>query len=236
MIREIDPKFSQFHDAKNKSKAALARAITGLHEVWLSQYPDFQLQSKVSEATTSPLSKETQRLIERLKKDGYVTYETRGASPRILKSVGMPFLYVDPTLEDLSFSSALVAFKPTPESLFLAGSKDLPYEKQQEILEEEKSRVAKKYPGAGLIVREGVEWPEVSWQHFNATNKTIRLFGKDFGYAYTWMPKYESNDGGANRAIAWRGHDQNGFDGYFTPPDNVHPRLGLASLGESPRV
>ncbi len=220
---------------KDRVKAAVARTFIAASQAYREAIGEISLPRTNPEFST-PLSKETQKLVEHLRKDGYVAYGTLGASPHMLRSEGMPFSYVDPKLEDLSFSSSLVAFKPEPASLFLPGSKNHPYEKQQEILEEEKVRVEKKYPGAGLIVREGVEWPELSWQHFNATDRRVRLFGADYGFAYTWMPKYESNKQSASRAIAGRWFDQDGFHVYFRHPGYVDPHLRLASLVEIPRV
>lgn len=234
MIREIDPKFKQFHTAHDKTKASLAKAISSLHDAWRSQYGDFALPTQSRRELVKPLSKETQKLIEQMRNDGYAVYETEGLSPAVLRSDGMPFWSLNSRLENSGSDPALVALRPEPSRLFLPGSKSLPYGEQLKLIPEEQARIDGAYPNAGLKIREGREWPELAWKHFKATG--TRLFGTDFDYAYTWMPIYESDDQGARRAIAGRWGDRFGFFVDFDRPDRVGPGLGLAFLVEIPWV
>lgn len=183
-----------------------------------------------------PLSKETQNLIEKLKGDRVVVYETDGLPPRTLRERGMSIVSGCPELEDISTTPALIAFKPDPSGLFLPLSINLSYKKQLEILEERKAQVEKQYPGSGLKVREAVEWPELIWKHFQATNGKVRLFGQNYNYACTWMPVYDEDAPGAYRAIVGRWIDRLGLLIDFFHPDEAVRGLGLATVLEIPRV
>ena len=156
-----------------------------------------------------PLSPETQKLVEHLGRSGYAVYDLAGRTPSALRTEGMQFWYVDPALENASVSPALVAFKKKPSEFFLRGSQSTPFERQLELLGEEQVKVAREYPDAGLVVRVGKpsEWSEVAFKHFKGTNRKVRLFGKDYGYNYTWADAYKSESAGASRALVggWRG-------------------------------
>lgn len=197
----------------------------------------FQRQESRPEITLPPLSAETQKLVEHMTRDGYAVYDTLGKSPAVVRAEGMKFWFLDPKLEDVTVAPALVAFKTNPSELFLKGSQNISHEEQVKLLEEEKARVAKLYPDAGLVVREGKlpEWIELSWRHFKETPQHVRLFGKDFGYNYTWTDTYESDQPGAYRADFGNWRWMFGADANLWHPDGVHPHVGLASLVEIPR-
>lgn len=181
-----------------------------------------------------PLSKGTENLIEKLGGNGFVTYETDGLSPRTLREKGMPIVSGYPTLEDISATPALVAFRPDPSGLFLPRSINVPYEKQLEILEGNKAQVERQYPGSGLKVREAVEWPELIWKHYVHTG--VQLFGQDYNYACTWMPVYDEDTPGAYRAVVGRWSKRFGLLIDFFHPDDAVRGLGLATVLEIPRV
>lgn len=187
------------------------------------------------EAILSPLSAETQKLIERMRNDGYAVYETTGRTPASLKSDGMRYWFLNDKLADIVASPALLAFKKAPSEFFLPGSHNIFHDEQVKLLPEEQAKIDKKYSGAGLIVREGKlpEWTELALKHFKATG--VRIFGRDYGYNYTWTDTYESGKQGASRADFGGWHGTVGaFAGLWLPGD-VDPSLGLASLVEIPR-
>lgn len=188
------------------------------------------------ETILSPLSPETQKIIEHMRNDGYAVYETTGRTPKSLESGGMRYYFLNPKLADVTAVPALLAFKKAPSEFFLPGSQNIPHDKQIKFLPQEQAKVDKKYPGAGLIVREGKlpEWTEVALQHFKATGG-VRIFGSDYGYHYTWTDTYESEKPGADRAVfgGWGG--ARGAGANLWRPDYVRPSLGLASLVEIPR-
>lgn len=203
-----------------------------------SDISDFSLKGRLPqevgaqklEAILSPLSAETQKLIERMKEDGYAIYETVGNSPAQTQADGMRFLYLNPALERVSATPSLLAFKPKPSEFFIRGSQNIPHEDQLKLLEDKKARVEKKYSDTGVILREGTlsEWIELSWKHFQATDRKVRLFGKDYGYSYTWTSTYM----GAHRASFGRWYEADGADAYLWDPAYVGPSQGLASLVE----
>jgi len=184
------------------------------------------------EVARLPLSRETQRLVEHLRKDGYTVYDYSGRTPAQVRVDGMRFWYLNPALEDLSSNPALLAFKPAPEGFYLRGSQNIPHERQLELLAEEAAGVEKKYPSARLITREwhAPEIIDVSLQHFRNTGD--RLQGKDFGYNYTWTDTYTSDKQGADRAFVGGWNEVYGLSAYFWYPGNVYPHLGLASVVE----
>lgn len=177
-----------------------------------------------------PLSAETTKLVERMKKDGYAVYETTGRTPASLKSDGMKYWLLDGRLADLTAPPALLAFKKAPSELFLPGSQNILHDEQVKLLPEEQGKVDRKYPGAGLIVREGKlpEWTELALKHLKAIR--VRIFGRDYGYNSTWTDTYV----GAGRACFgyWVGTD--GALAYLWSPGIVGPGLRLASLVEIP--
>lgn len=189
------------------------------------------------ELVRPPLSPETQRLVEHLKRDGYAVYETQGKTPASLRTEGMPFWYVNPALEDESAEPALLAFKRGPSKFFLKGSLGISFDDQLKLLEEEKARVESMYPAAGLTVRLGKapEYPELAFAHFKATGKRERLFGREHGYRWTWTDTYESEQPGARRADVGDRDEALGLRVNFGRPGYVHPSLGLAPLVEIPR-
>lgn len=184
-----------------------------------------------------PLSVETQRFVERLRRNGYAVYDLAGKTPATLRTERMKFWYVNPALENVSASPSLVAFKPKPSEFFLKGSQNIHYEEQLDLLEEEKAKVERAYPDVGLVVRVGKpsEWSEAAYEHFKATNRKVGIFGKDYGYNYTWADAYESDEAGASRAIAGYWGETHGLGVGFHHPDGVDSSLGLASLVEIPR-
>lgn len=188
------------------------------------------------EVVRQPISSETQRLIEHLGRSGYAVYDLAGESPNTLMNEGMKFWYVNPLLENTSSTPALVAFKKNPQEFFLRGSQKTLYSKQLALLEEEKARVEKEYSDAGLVVRVGKpsEYAEAAFKHFQVTGRKVRIFGRDYGYNYTWADAYENEASGARRAIVgWV--EANGLDVDFSHPDDVYSYLGLAPLVEIPR-
>lgn len=187
------------------------------------------------EAILSPLSAETQKLIERMKNDGYAVYETTGRTPASLKSDGMHYWFLNDKLADIVASPALLAFKKDPSEFFLPGSQNIVHDEQVKLLLEEQRKVDKKYPNVGLIVREGKlpEWTELALKHFKTTG--IRIFGRDYGYNYTWTDTYESEKPGAHRAHFGYWNESHGADAHLWDPDCVGPDLRLASLVEIPK-
>lgn len=187
------------------------------------------------ETILSPLSAETQKLIEHMRNDGYAVYETTGRTPASLKSDGMHYWFLNPNLADITAPPALLAFKKAPSELFLPGSHNIVHDEQVNLLTEEQEEVDEKYSGAGLIVREGKlsEWTELALQHFKATG--VRIFGRDYGYNYTWTDTYESKERGACRAFFGDWDGRAGADANLWNPGHVGPHFGLASLVEIPR-
>lgn len=187
------------------------------------------------EIVKTPLSAETQRLVEQMRGDGYAVYETSGRTPGSLREEGMKYWYLNSGLENLTAGPALLAFKKAPKEFYLRGSQDIPWEDQLGLLGDRRLKVERDYPGAGLITRVGhfPEWPELALVHFKATG--VRIHGKDYGFNYTATDTYESEKQGADRAIAGYWDETNGFHGYFWHPDVVGPDLRLAPLVEIPR-
>lgn len=183
------------------------------------------------EAIRSPLSAETQKLIEQMRSDGYAVYETSGRTPASLKSDGMRYWSLDDKLVDIIAPPALLAFKKAPSEFFLPGSFNILHDEQVKLLPEEQGKVDKKYPSAGLIVREGKlpEWTELAWRHFKATK--VRVLGHDYGYSQIWTDTYV----GAYRAAFGRWYGAYGARADLWDPDSVFPFLRLASLVEIPR-
>lgn len=187
------------------------------------------------ETIPSPLSAETQKLIEHMRSDGYAVHETTGRTPVSLKADGMRYWLLDEKLADITVPPALLAFKKAPSEFFLPGSHNIVHDEQVKLLPQEQAKVNKKYPGAGLIVREGKlsEWTELALKHFSATG--VRILGSDYGYNYTWTDTYESEKPGARRASFGYWNEADGANAHLWAPDYVHPDLGLASLVEIPR-
>ena len=187
------------------------------------------------EAILPPLSAETQKLVEHMKHDGYVVYETTSRSPASLRSDGMHYWFLNDKLADIIASPALLAFKKAPSEFFLPGSQNIVHDEQVKLFPEEQVKVDRKYPGAGLVVKEGKlpEWTEVALKHFKATG--VRIFGRDYGCNYTWTDTYGSEKPGAYRARFGRWLGAFGANVNLWPPGDVYPDLGLASLVEIPR-
>ncbi len=241
-IREIITFHEQIAagDIEKMSVLNALRAVTTQAEergALSSSMPNAQDKSSATEVTRQPLSPETQRLVEKLKKDGYAVYDTEGKTPRALQTEGMPFWYINPALMDVSAPSSLLAFKPNPSEFFLKGTQNIPYEQQLKLLEKEKERIDKKYRDSGLVARVGKpsEWTELGWKHFKATDEKVRIFGEDYGYNWTWTDTYESDKPGAGRANVGYWDETLGFGVGFNHPDGVDPYLGLAPLVEIPR-
>jgi len=192
------------------------------------------------EVILPPLSAETQKLVEHMQNNGYAVYDTLGKTPVGLKQEGMRYRYLNTALENITAVPSLLAFKVSPQQFFPAGSKNIPHERQMELLPEEQARVDREYPDTGLVVREGKlpEWPELALRHFKETSKAgrgVRIFGRDYAYAYTWTDTYDSDQPGAHRAIVGYWDEAGGLSVDFWHPDSVRPDLGLASLLEIPR-
>lgn len=187
------------------------------------------------EVITSPLSAETQKLVESLRNDGYAMYETTGRTPASLKSDGMSYWLLNDKLTDVTAPPALLAFKTAPSEFFLPGSFDIHHDEQVKLLPERQAEIDKNYRGAGLIVREGElpEWTELALKHFKATG--VRILGRDYGYKYTWTKTYESKGSASRRAAFGSWDEKNGAGASLWDPDNVVPDLGLAYLLEISR-
>ena len=201
----------------------------------LEEFPKNPTISSQIEVVRTSLSKETQRLVEHLGRDGYAVYETSGKTPGSLREEGMKYWYLNPALEDLTAEPALLAFKKDPSEFYLQGSDNIPFEDQVKLIPEEQHKVDRKYPDAGLLVRVGhfPEWPEIALAHFKETG--VRIHGKDFGFNYIWTDTYESENRGASRAIAGPWDETDGFNGHFWFPRVVSPDLRLAPLVVIPR-
>ena len=216
---------------RDKGEEFVANSLKLLRD----KFGDISLPVQGQEAVSVPLSKETQKLVERLKKDGYVIYDLDGKTPSVLRDEGMKFWYLNPALEQVSSKPSLIAFNPPPDKFFLEGSGGILYEKQLELLENRAGEVEKKYPRAGLVVREGhvPEWVETAFAHFKATDQ--KLFGSDYNFNWTWTDTYESDKQGARRAYVgiWVGR---GLRVGFGNPDDVRPDLRLAPVVEIPRI
>jgi hypothetical protein len=226
---------SKYIEAGDKVKALVAKAFIASSQVYREVIGEIHLPTQHQEAALSPLSKETQQLIEQLKKKGKVVYDLSGKTPVALRGEGMKFSYVNPALENESSSPSLIAFDPNPDRFFLKGSQKLPHSQQLELLDRDKTVVEKEFPGAGLIVREGYapEWVEAAFEHVKATGQ--KLFGPDHNHNWTWTNTYMNDQLGAYRAHVgdWR---DDGLDVHFAYPDGVYPRLGLAPVVEIPRI
>jgi len=187
------------------------------------------------EATPSPLSAETQKLVEHMRSDGYAVYETTGRTPASLKSDGMRYWFLNDKLADLTAPPALLAFKKNSSEFFLPESQNVIHSEQVKLLLEEQSEVDKRYPNAGLVVREGKlpEWTEIALRHFKTTG--VRIFGRDYGYNLTWTDTYESEKPGASRAYFGSWGEANGAVASLWNSGHVHPHLRLASLVEISR-
>ncbi len=233
-------------DRADKAKRGLARTLIAASKAWRDAYgeiplptpqikPEKTAKPTKTEIVKPPLSKETQRLIEHMERDGYAVYETSGKTPVSLRKEGMKYWYLNPGLENLTAEPALLAFKKDPSEFYLRGSQNIPFEDQLDLLKERELEVEKNYPGAGLVTRVGhfPEWPEIALMHFKATG--VRIHGKDYGYSYTWTDTYESDRPGADRAFAGRWRETGGFAGGFWDSDVVDPGLGLAPLVVIPR-
>lgn len=195
-----------------------------------------QRQARIQQLEHLASSPETQRLIEHLKTDGYAVYDLLGKPPAALRTEGMYFSFVNHALEHVTATPSLVAFKKRRAEFFLSGSRDSRFKRHLELLEEEKARVERKYPGAGLIVRVGKpsEWAELAFKHFNAPNGGVSIFGSEYGHNFTWADAYKSDQAGAFRAVVG-GDEADGLDIDFRLLGDVDYRLGLAPLVEIPR-
>lgn len=247
----LEGEAGRFTNVKDKGKAAAARMLVAASQAWREAYGELQLPAGVDvqkkphkktdtrnrEAIISPLSAETQKLVEHMRRDGYAVYDTTGRTPASLKTDGMRYWFLNDKLADITAPQALLAFKKAPSELFLPGSSNIPHDEQVKLLPEEQANVDAKYPGAGLVVDEGElpEWTELAWTHFQATGRKVRLFGKDFGYYLTWTKTYENNQQGAHRASFGDWDETDGADADLWGPDGVNPGLRLASLVRIPR-
>lgn len=182
-----------------------------------------------------PLSPETRKLIEQMRGDGYAIYETFGKSPAAFRPEGMRYWFLNHKLAERTAAPALLAFKKDPSESFLPGSQNISHGEQVKLIPEEQARVAKQYPGTELVVREGKvsEWTELAWKNFQETK--VRIFGKDFGFNWTWTDDYESDEPVADRASVGYWDGRVGLHVLLRHPDRVAPDLGLASLVEIPR-
>lgn len=234
--KEALGEFGDLDLAKQQAKilAEFQRRHPGMEDVSLTGKLS-QLQTARSEVVLPPLSPETQRIVERMRHGGYAIYETTGKTPVAVKSEGMKFWYLNPRLEDLTAVPALLAFRKAPSEFFLPGGHNIPHDEQVKLIPGEQAKVDAKYPGAGLVVREGKlsEWIELAWEHFRATD--VRIFGRDYGYKSTWTDTYESKQPGARRASVGRWLEADGADAFLWGPGRVFPLLGLALLVEIPR-
>lgn len=226
------------HDLAEKQadiKAEFQRRHPGMDDMPLRGKLPQVVSTQNRETILSPLSAETQKLIEHMRSDGYAVYETAGRTPKSLKSNGMRYWFLDEELADVTAPPALLAFKKDPSEFFLPGSQNIVHDEQVKLLPQEQAKVDKKYPGAGFIVREGKlpEWTELALKHFKATG--VRILGRDYGYNYTWTDTYESEKSGADRADFGHWGETDGADADLWNPDDVDPSLGLASLVEIPR-
>ncbi len=205
-----------------------------LPERFSTQKPQVAKVAK-AEAVRIPLSAETQRLVERLRRDGLAVYQTEGKTPIQLTSEGMKYWFLNPALEDRVSEPALLAFRPNPQDFFLKGSQNIPWDTQVELLDEEIQRFERQYPDSGMVMRVGhlPEWTELSWKHFQATK--VRPFGRDFGFNHTWTDTYENERPGARRADVGRWDGAHGLSADLWGPDDVLPDLGLAPLVEIPQ-
>ncbi len=225
----------KFVKSKDAVKSSVARAYIAASEAYRTAIGEIPLPTQVQELSISPLPKETQQLIEHLKKDGMVIYDLSGKTPVALHGEGMRFSYVNPVLENFSSKPSLVAFNPHPDKFFLQGSLKLPHVQQLELLDQEKILVEKAYSGAGLLVREwyAPELIEATHSHFKATDQ--KLFGPDHNFNWTWTNTYASEQAGADRAYVGDWGDV-GLVVSFVNPDFVYPSLGLAPVVEIPRI
>lgn len=187
------------------------------------------------EAVSVALSPETRKLVEHMRGNGYAVYDTTGRTPVSLKADGMRYWVLSDKLAERTAAPALLAFKRNPSEFFLPGSHNIPHEEQVKLIPDEQTRVEKQYSGMGLVVREGKvsEWTELAWKNFQETR--VRIFGRDFGFNWTWADDYESDEPGANRAFVGYWDEADGLDVYLLRPGIVYPLLGLASLVEIPR-
>jgi hypothetical protein len=187
------------------------------------------------EIARQPLSAETQRLIEHLGRNGYAIHNLAGKTLTTLENEGMPFWKKSHDLDHVSAPPGLVAFKQNPSDFFLRGSLNTPYEKQLDLLEEEKTKVEREYPDAGLIVRVGKpsEWAEAAFEHFKGTN--VRIFGTDYGLTPTWADAYHSRYNSRAYVGFWNAATYRGLEIDFQSSDYAGSLMGLAPLVEIPR-
>ncbi len=245
MSRFLEREVGKLGKGKDKTTAGLVRTYIAASKAVREAFGEIPLPTRVrpekpvrstkTEWARSPLSKETQKLIERMEKDGYAIYQAYGKTPGSLTEEGMRYSYLNPQLDNLTAEPAILAFKIDPSQFYLRGSQNIPFEDRVKLLPEEQERVDKEYPSAGLIVRVGhfPEWPELALMHFKKTG--VRIHGKDYGYNWTWTDTYESDQPGARRAVAGYWNATNGFLGDFWDPGNVDPGVGLAPLVVIPR-
>src|SRR3989344_5908059 len=225
MSRFLEREVGKLGKGRDKTTAGLVKTYVAASKAVREAFGEIPLPTRVrpekpvrstkTEWARSSLSKETQKLIERMEKDGYAVYQASGKTPESLREEGMRYSYLNPKLENLTAEPAILAFKIDPSQFYLQGSQNIPFEDQVKLLPEEQERGDKEYPSAGLIVRVGhfPEWPELALMHFKKTG--VRIHGKDYGYNWTFTDTYESDQPGAGRAVAgyWVGAD--GFHGYF---------------------
>ena len=207
-----------------------------------------------TEIVLSGLSPETRQLIKEMQgQDGYAVYATAGNTPaaairverqpllyldsqeKLVRFDGIPFSHLSSKLTDVSAAPALLAFRPKPSAIFLPRSKNIPHDDQLKLIPAEQERVDRKYPGAGLVVREGAlpEWIELGFAHFKAGER-VRIFGPKYGYSSTWTSTYESEKPGADRAYFGSWDETVGPSGTLFHHDAVDPHWGLAVVVEIP--
>lgn len=224
-------------DKNDKEKINLVETLIAASNVWEKIYGGNQFSKSEKSPETArgeiislSISKETQKLIEYMEKDGYVVYETQGKTPISLRKEGMEYYVLDSGLENLTSKPALLAFKKDPSQFYLKGSYSISFEDQIKLIAEEQRKIDKQYSSSDLLVKLGYfsEWSELAFMHFKATG--VRLHGKDYGYNWTWTDTYESNQPGAYRAIAGFWDEIYGFNGRFWNPDDISPRLRVAPL------
>jgi len=226
------------HDLAKKQAAIQAefqRRHPGMDDISLKGKISRAVGVQNQETIRFPLSPETQKLVEHMRRDGYAVYETIGRTPASLKLDGMRYWFLNDKLADITAPPALLAFRKDPSEFFLPGSRNIAHDEQVKLLSEEQRKVDKKYPSAGLVVREGKlpEWTEVALKHLKATG--VRIFGRDYGYNYTWTDTYENEKPGAGRARFGYWRETLGAVVHLWNPDFVNPVLGLASLVEISR-
>ena len=93
-------------------QAELQRRHPGVLDISLTG--DFPQASSNPETFLIPLSAETQKLVDHMRKDGFAVYDSLGKTPASVRADGMPFWYLNPALENMSAAPALLAFKTKP--------------------------------------------------------------------------------------------------------------------------